>query len=106
MDRAHDRRSWARSTLIYTDSDTPSPSCLTRARVRTRPSRAAYDKLDLSSRDKLMCADDSLSLIAALVIKLAMRSVRGLTASTWNANKKLGDRPRARFSKFSSRFAC
>ncbi|MFT4507387.1 hypothetical protein [Caballeronia sp. 15711] len=28
--------------MIYTDSDTPSPSCLTRARVRTRPSRAAY----------------------------------------------------------------
>src|SRR5471032_2922137 len=45
MDRAHDRRSWTRSTLIYTDSDTPSPSCLTRARVRTRPSRAAYDDL-------------------------------------------------------------
>jgi hypothetical protein len=42
MDRAHDRRSWTRSPLIYTDSDTPSPSCLTRARVRTRPSRAAY----------------------------------------------------------------
>jgi hypothetical protein len=46
MDRAHDRRSWARSTLIYTDSDTPSPSCLTRARVRTRPSRAAYSARD------------------------------------------------------------
>src|ERR1700712_3818607 len=42
MDRAHDRRSWTRSPLIYTDSNTPSPSCLTRARVRTRPSRAAY----------------------------------------------------------------
>lgn len=42
MDRAHDRRSWTRSPLIYTDSNTLSPSCLTRARVRTRPSRAAY----------------------------------------------------------------
>jgi hypothetical protein len=49
MDRAHDRRSWTRSTFIYTDSDTPSPSCLTRARVRTRPSRAAYKRTACSA---------------------------------------------------------
>jgi hypothetical protein len=69
MDRAHDRRSWTRSTLIYTDSDTPSPSCLTRARVRIRPSRAAYAFLGVQagfphfSRD---CSDAIVHRVALL----------------------------------------
>lgn len=42
MDHAHDRRSWTRSPLLYTDSDTTSPSCPTPARAGKRSGRVAY----------------------------------------------------------------